>query len=96
MVDKDKWISKEYVSIEGSEVPAPAASPDPEQTEQTEREVWGVVTGNGVRVRSDANDSASVLYQVDAGLPVRIWDEKNGWYMVDNGKWIAAKYVDKK
>lgn len=53
----------------------------------------GIVTGNGVRIRSGAGTNHSVIGSANEGQEVRIWGESGDWYMIDTGKWISKKYV---
>lgn len=57
--------------------------------------VFGVVHGSGVRIRSGAGTDCKIVGTVSNGTRVRIWDEKDGWYMVDNGKWIHSSLIRK-
>lgn len=56
----------------------------------------GVVTGNGVRLRSNPNLSASILDHAYKGEQISIKEKQGSWYkVVLNGKegWIYADYV---
>ena len=72
--------------------PAPAA---PSAQTGATKEVWGVVTGNGINVRKGPGTSYGIVGQVNNGRRVRIWKESGNWYMVDTDKWICATYVRK-
>lgn len=90
-----KGITGSTSSLSGSTAPvAPATSQAPIPVEAP-KEVYGTVTGNKVRVRKGPGTNYDIVGQVNKGQRVRIWKEENGWYMVDNDKWISATYVKK-
>ena len=95
MIDNDKWISTTYVTKESSTSASVTTTTSTTTTTQKTTEVYGVVTGNSVNVRKEANSSSAIVGQVSNGQRVRIWKESGNWYMIDNDKWVSATYVKK-
>lgn len=63
---------------------------------QSEKEILGIVTGDGVRIRSGAGTNYSIIGSVNKGTEVRIWGESGDWYMIDTDKWVSKRYVSVK
>ena len=82
-------IVKGLLANAADPTPAPAVNPG------DVNEVWGEVTGNGVNIRKGPGTSYEKVDQLNNGQRVRIWKESGGWYMIDNDKWISARYVRK-
>lgn len=82
-------VTRKYLSDNVQSVTA--AIPDAAQ----EQEIYGTVTGNGVRIRKGPGTNYSIVGSVNKGQKVRIWKEENGWAMIDNGKWISSQYLNK-
>lgn len=70
---------------------APASS----AASETKKEVWGTVTGEGVRIRKGPGTNYTALGHAVNGQRVQILEESGNWYRVDNNKWICATYVKK-
>lgn len=85
-------IESGIIAIAGTCGAAVAAVPSAAPA-QAEQEVYGIVTGNGVRIRTGPGTNYSAVDSVNTGQRVRIWKNEEGWYMIDNNKWISAKYV---
>lgn len=85
--------------ITGSEaIPssAPASSaPAPAAPAEAAVSYDAVITGNNVNIRKDAGKGYPAIGQVNKGQKVHVWKEKNGWCMIDNGKWVSGQYVSK-
>ena len=73
----------------GNTAPASSAS------SETKKEVWGTVTGEGVRIRKGPGTNYTALGHAVNGQRVQILEESGNWYRVDNDKWICATYVKK-
>lgn len=90
-------IARGIIAIAGTSGAAaaavPSAAPAPVAPAQTEQEIYGIVTGNGVRVRTGPGTNYPAVDSVNTGQRVRIWKNEEGWDMIDNNKWISAKYV---
>lgn len=59
----------------------------------------GLVTGDYVRIRSDANTDASIISNVTHGTPVALTDVKGSWYKVlynGHSGYMSADYVQAK
>ncbi|MCX7842665.1 MAG: SH3 domain-containing protein [Clostridia bacterium] len=56
----------------------------------------GVVTGDAVNLRAQANTSAGIIAKVAKGTQVTILEESNGWYNVSLGStkgWMSGQFV---
>ena len=55
----------------------------------------GIITGAGVRVRKGPGSNYDVVDVTKKGQDVRVYGEKDGWCLVDTGKWIFGKYIER-
>ena len=92
-----EWIHSSLFARKGASASAAAPSNPAPAAPAPAKEVvtMGTITGNGVNIRSGAGAQFSSVGSLNKGAKVRIWKEENGWCMIDNGKWVAAKYVSK-
>lgn len=96
------WIAMEYVQMDiipetpvGPDTSTPAGQNPPEETtpsQTTNQTVKGVITANGLNVRSEASKNGKVQGSYSKGDVVTILEVKNGWGRTDKG-WILMDYV---
>ncbi len=102
-VAEGKWIHSSLVRktgdyTEGQAAPQsqPIGQPAPAPSQPSSTYPYkGAVTGAGVRIRSGAGVNYSVIGSTSKGQEVLVFDEKDGWCQIDNGKWISKQYVKK-
>ena len=96
------WIVMEYVQMDyptedpvGSDTSTPAGDASAEETEPdetTDQNIKGVITANGLNVRSEASQSSKIQGSYSKGDVVTILEVKNGWGRTDKG-WVKMDYV---
>ena len=98
------WICMDYVEMDfepevpvtnNTDTPAGSANPTESQddTPGTTTNTKGVITGNGLNIRSEASTSADIKGTYNKGDVVTILEIKNGWGRTNRG-WIKMDYVN--
>lgn len=101
VTDPVGWIVMDYVKMDmeqnagGSDTSTPAGNgeaPAPTQP-AAETSIKGVITANGLNVRSEASKDGKVQGSYNKGDVVTILETKNGWGRTNKG-WISMDYVE--
>ena len=98
------WIVMEYVEMDnpssstGSNTDAPEETTAPTTPASTEPNsdslsIKGVITANGLNIRSEASSDGKIQGAYNKGDVVTILETKNGWGRTSKG-WIKMDYVD--
>ena len=98
------WIVMEYVEMDnpssstGSNKDAPEETTAPTTPASTEPNsdnvsIKGVITANGLNIRSEASSDGKIQGAYNKGDVVTILETKNGWGRTSKG-WIKMDYVD--
>lgn len=97
------WVITDFIAMDNptsnntnNDVPdstEPAAT-TPANTNTNTTNIKGVITGNGVNIRSEGNTTSSkVLGSYNKGDVVTILETKDGWGRTDKG-WVKMDYVN--
>ncbi len=92
------WIVMDYVEMDVPSANAPAATtPETDTPEATTpsntTNIKGVITGNGLNIRSEASTSGKIQGSYNKGDVVTILETKDGWGRTEKG-WIKMDYVN--
>ena len=97
------WIVMEFVEMDiptqeepGQDTSTPAGSATPEETKEASSNttnIKGVITANGLNIRSEASTDGKVQGSYNKGDVVTILETKNGWGRTNKG-WIKMEYVN--
>ena len=87
--NKRGWISSKYVDYSKD---TPPYSPGLNEIEKP-----GYVTVNNLNVRHIGSMKGKVVANLNKGVPVYVYGEKDGWYYIDfveHGEgWVSSKYI---
>ncbi len=99
---EEGWIVMDYVEMDvptteepssndspAATYPTPAAPGDINTTAGTK----GVITGNGINIRSEASTDGKIQGSYNKGDVVTILETKNGWARTDKG-WVKMDFVN--
>ena len=64
-----------------------------EPTVQETKAGWVNTKSLNLNVRSDASINSSIVGSLEKGTQVIVYEERNGWSRIGNGKWISSQYV---
>lgn len=99
------WINMEYVemdipssNIDSNQTPASGGNNNStdtptNSTDNTASGTKGVITGNGINIRSEASISGKIQGSYNKGDIVTILETKDGWGRTDKG-WVKLDYVN--
>lgn len=96
------WIVMEYVEMDngssttGGDTDTPeetTAATTPAGTNTDNVSIQGVITANGLNIRSEASSDGKIQGAYNKGDVVTILETKNGWGRTSKG-WIKMDYVD--
>ena len=95
------WICLDYVTMmvpsenteEDTSTPAGNANQGTESSDEATQSVKGVITGNGLNIRSEASTNGTIVGTYAKGEVVTILETKNGWGRTSKG-WINMDYVN--
>lgn len=97
------WVVMDYVVMDNpTSAPAGSDTPDttdpvtapPAESNTNTTNIKGVITGNGVNIRSEGNTTSSkILGSYNKGDVITILETKDGWGRTDKG-WVKMDYVN--
>lgn len=98
------WICMDYVEMDfapevpttnNTETPAGATTPTEDKDDEpaATTNIKGVITGNGLNIRSEASTSSDIKGTYNKGDFVTILEIKDGWGRTNKG-WIKMDYVN--
>lgn len=100
---EEGWIIMDYVemdvpsnNVNSNDTPASSNGDNnntPSGTETPASSTKGVITGNGINIRSEASTSGKIQGSYNKGDVVTILETSNGWGRTDKG-WVKLDYVN--
>lgn len=98
---REGWIPMEFVEMANeADSAAPVETKPAEETVTKEEEkpeatqsIKGVITGDGLNIRSEPTTKGEIKGSYSKGDTVTILETKNGWGRTDKG-WISMQYVN--
>lgn len=89
----DGWeIEKDDEKDDSDPEPTPAPTPSPEPSDE---EHYEVCVSSWLNVRSGAGMNYPVIWKLDDGDTVTIYEEKDGWGRIDDYGWVSMDYLKK-
>ena len=98
---REGWIPMEFVEMANeantnTDVDDPTEDTKPEETTPAEnpvaQSIKGVVTSNGLYIRSEASTNGEIKGSYAKGEAITILETKNGWGRTNKG-WVSMQYV---
>ncbi len=97
----DGWVSMDFIEMDvpigsddvGSNDTPATTNPVPTTPTTPSTSVKGVITGNGVNIRSEAATNGKIQGSYNKGDVVTILETKDGWGRTDKG-WVSMEYVN--
>lgn len=101
---EEGWIVMDYVemdipsnNVDSNQTPASSNETNTSGGNTTSNEtstsgVKGVISGNGVNIRSEGSTSGTIQGSYNKGDVITILEQKNGWGRTDKG-WVKMDYV---
>lgn len=77
-----KWVSAQYVVVGGN-------TPAPQPTTKT----MYVKVNSSLNVRSGPSTNNSIVGSLSNGTKVTVYEERNGWARIGDGRWVSAQYL---
>ena len=81
-IGDSRWVSAQYVVVGGS-------TPTPQPVTKT----MYVKVNSSLNVRSGPSTNNSIVGSLSNGTKVTVYEERNGWARIGDGRWVSAQYL---
>ena len=71
----------------------PAPAPAPVTPSAPSAKIYRVIAQRGLNVRKGAGKRYDILYALNYGAKVTVYETKNGWGRIGDGKWVCMDYL---